>query len=370
MIIALVIAVALLAYANGANDNFKAVATLYGSSTLGYRPALALATLAQVLGSLASVLLAGALLEAFGGKGLVPAAVVGQPAFLLAVGAGAAGTVLIATRAGLPVSTTHALVGGLVGGGLAMAPTQLHWTHLGAGYFLPLLTSPLVALLGAALLYPLARGLRRRLRVQPTTCVCLDGGVEEADPQPDGTLILRRTGLTVRVEDVSVCRQRYDGFIAGVSAQRVVDALHAGSAFTLGFARGLNDTPKIFALLVAAGYSGVDPRAALLAVAVVMGVGGLLHARRLADTLGHRITDINHGQGLLANGVSSALVVGASLLGSPVSTTHVSTGAIFGIGLWSGRTDWRVVGGIVLAWVATLPLGAALAWVIGRALMA
>ncbi len=370
MIFALVMAVALLAYANGANDNFKAVATVYGSKTLGYRPALALATVAQVLGSLASVLLAGALVKAFGGKGLVPAVVVGDPTFLVAVGAGAAATVLIATRVGLPVSTTHALVGGLMGGGLAMAPADLAWSRLGSGYFLPLLTSPLMALVGAALLYPVARGLRRRLRVEPTTCVCLDGGVEHADMQPDGSLILRRTGLRVHVEDVGACSQRYEGSIVGVSAQRVVDTLHTASALTLGFARGLNDTPKVCALLVAAGWSGVDPRLALLVVAVVMGLGGVLHARRVAETLSHRITDINHGQGLLANAVSSALVVGASMLGSPVSTTHVSTGAIFGIGLWNGRTDWRLAGGIVLAWVATLPLGASLAWVTARALMA
>ncbi len=92
-----------------------------------------------------------------------------------------------------------------------------------------------------------------------------------------------------------------------------------------------------------------------------MALGGLLHSRRIAETLGHRITSMNHGQGLIANSVASALVIGASLLGSPVSTTHVSTGAIFGIGVWSGKADTRVIGGIVLAWVATLPLGAAVA---------
>jgi len=68
-----------------------------------------LATAAKLLGSLASVLLAGALLRAFGAKGLVPPEVVGDPRFLVSVGAGAAATVLLATRVGLPISTTHAL---------------------------------------------------------------------------------------------------------------------------------------------------------------------------------------------------------------------------------------------------------------------
>ena len=76
----LVVAGVLLAYANGANDNFKALATVYGSSTLSYRAALWLATAAQVAGSVASVLLAGALLAAFAGHGLVGAATVANPA--------------------------------------------------------------------------------------------------------------------------------------------------------------------------------------------------------------------------------------------------------------------------------------------------
>ena len=63
-------------------------------------------------------------------------------------------------------------------------------------------------------------------------------------------------------------------------------------------------------------------------------------------------------------------MIGASLMGSPVSTTHVSTGALFGIGLWNDRTNWRMVGGILGAWIATLPLAAALAasaaWLLGR----
>ena len=97
----------ILAYANGANDNFKAVATIYGSSTLGYRASLILGTVAQVCGSVASVFLATALLSAFSGKGLVPDAVAAEPHFLAAVGIAAAGTVMLATLIGLPISTTH-----------------------------------------------------------------------------------------------------------------------------------------------------------------------------------------------------------------------------------------------------------------------
>jgi PiT family inorganic phosphate transporter len=104
-----------LAFANGANDNFKATATLYGSGILGYGQARRLATVAQIAGSAASVVWADALLRAFGGKGLVPDAVVGDPTFLVAVGLGAAVTVLFASRVGLPISTTHVSTGALFG---------------------------------------------------------------------------------------------------------------------------------------------------------------------------------------------------------------------------------------------------------------
>jgi len=114
MILLLVLAALILAYANGANDNFKATATAYGAGVLGYAKARRLATFAQIAGSLASVILADSLIAAFGGKGLVPNEVVGDPRFIVAVAASAAATVLLATRVGLPISTTHALVGGLI----------------------------------------------------------------------------------------------------------------------------------------------------------------------------------------------------------------------------------------------------------------
>lgn len=363
----LLLAVLTLAYANGANDNFKATATLFGSGTHGYRAALGLATAAQIAGSLASVFLAGLLLKAFSGKGLVPGSVVTDPHFLVAVATGGAGAVLLATRLGIPISTTHALIGALVGAGAIFAPGELQWSALGTRYFLPLLLSPLLALVGAALLYPLARVLGRALGIRATTCVCIGERLEPVVVGLDGALLLKRTGAAVTLGESEACETSYVGRFAGISAERLCDHLHRLSACALGFARGLNDTPKVLALLVAAGWSGMPPALALAIVAVVMAIGGLLHSRRIAETLGHRITSMNRAQGLVANGVSSALVIGASLMGSPVSTTHVSTGAIFGIGTQTGRADWRVVSGIVAAWVATLPLAALLA--VGCALL-
>ena len=188
------------------------------------------------------------------------------------------------------------------------------------------------------------------------TCLCLAERIEPVALTAEGVLVIARTGLELSADLAGQCRRVYHGRVVGLSAQRVVDVMHLASAFALGFARGLNDTPKILALLVAAAWSGMSMSLSLGAIAVVMAAGGVIHSRRIAETLGRRITEMNRGQGLVANAVGSTLVIGASIAGMPVSTTHVSTGAIFGIGLWTGRTDRRVVGQIVAAWVLTVPL--------------
>jgi len=351
----------LLAFANGANDNFKGVATLFGGGTASYRGALGWATVTTLAGSVAALLLAGGLLAAFSGKGLVPPEVVADPRFPAAVALAAGGTVLLATRLGFPVSTTHALIGGLVGAGLVASPAGVDPGRLGGTFVLPLLTSPFVALVLALGLYPPASRLRRTLGVSRETCLCVGNEVVAVVPGDPGTpeAALARVSLpTLAVGTEATCRVRYQGRFLGLGAEAAVDAAHYLSAGAVGFARGLNDTPKIAALLLA-GHA-VGPAAAIPGVAVAMALGGLLAARRVGETLAHRVTGMNPGQGLVANGVTSLLVVGASRLGMPVSTTHVACGALFGIGAATGRARWGVIGRILLAWAVTLPVGAGL----------
>ena len=144
------IATLLLAYANGANDNFKGVATLFGSRAASYRQAIGLATIATFAGCIASVFLAAELVRAFSGRGLVPDAVAASPQFLLAVAIGAGSTILLATRLALPVSTTHGLLGALVGAGAMAAGRDLNLEALGNTFVLPLLLSPVAAVLVTA----------------------------------------------------------------------------------------------------------------------------------------------------------------------------------------------------------------------------
>jgi len=221
--------------------------------------------------------------------------------------------------------------------------------------------SPLLALGFASLIYPIAHQARRYFGIDAGTCLCIGESRDPVRQTSNGAWIVERTGLTLTLDQAENCRDVYTGEALGVSVQSIVDRLHQVSAFSLGFARGLNDTPKVLALLVTAGWSGFDPRLSLGVIAGAMALGGYLRARRVAETLAHGITKLTHGQGLLANSIASGLVISASLLGSPVSTTHVSTGALFGIGLWNKGTDWSTVTGIVAAWIGTLPVAAAIA---------
>jgi inorganic phosphate transporter, PiT family len=96
-------------------------------------------------------------------------------------------------------------------------------------------------------------------------------------------------------------------------------------------------------------------------VAIAIAVGGLLGARRVAETVGKKITPLDPGQGLVANASTAFLVIAASVWKLPVSTTHVSTGSILGIGVLRRTAQWRVLGGILVAWLATLPAAALVA---------
>lgn len=346
-----------VAFANGANDNFKGVATLYGSGTLSYSKALAWGTLTTLAGSLSAAVLSGALVTRFSGKGLVAEAIVADPAFLAAVAIGAALAVLAATRFGFPVSTTHALTGGLLGAGLVLAgPSQLSYGILASSFVLPLLLGPLLALLLAAALHGGSRWALGRVRITNESCLCVGSERPLAALVAGAGAVPLAAGLKVTVDHVQTCEQRYPGWALGFELGSARDRLHILSAGAVGFARGLNDTPKIVALLVGASAIGAGAASAMTALAIA--AGGLLAARRVAETLSFRITGMDHAHAFSANVVTAALVTLASPLGLPVSTTHVCCGALFGIGIVSGEARWKTIVQILGAWLTTLPFAA------------
>jgi inorganic phosphate transporter, PiT family len=351
-----------LASSNGANDNFKGVASLFGSHTCNYRTAISWATVTTFAGSIMSIFLAQGLLKKFSGKGIVPDHFVGSEYFLLAVAIGAGLTVIIATLTGFPISTTHALTGAIMGCGFVAVGLQVNLSALGKGFVLSLLLSPVLAIAVAGALYILFHALRVATGTTKEWCICI--GAEErivAMPQPSSSFALRgvTSPITLTVDEQQNCRERYTGSFLGISSQQLMGAGHFLSAGTVSFARGLNDTPKIVVLLLL--WKALDIRWGFAAVAMAMAIGGLLNARKVAETMSRKITAMNHGQGFTANLTTAILVVSASLFGLPVSTTHVSVGSLFGIGLTTGKANLRMMSAIVLSWLVTLPCAAVLA---------
>ncbi len=302
--IILVLAVGFVAYTNGANANFKGVASLYGSGTTTLRTALMWGTATTFLGSLAALFLAQGMLKTFSGRGLVPDALVESPEFVSAVGIGAALTSFLATRFGFPVSTTHAIVGALLGAGLAGSGSDVQFAALGKTFVYPLFFSPAIAIVLGIVFYVILRAIR----------------------------------------------------LAPDSRTLTLDRMHYLSTGAASFARGLNDTPKMAALLLVA--PGIDIRLGMLAVAIVIAIGGLFDAENVAETLAKKVTDMNPGQGFAASLVTAILVSTASFHSMPVSTTHVSVGSLLGIGIVTKQAKWRKVGEILLAWIITVPCGA------------
>lgn len=359
-IVALFLATLFLAYSNGANDNFKGVATLFGSKTTNYKVAIWWATLTTFAGSVCSIFLAQNLLKNFSGKGLVPDAIADAFDFHLAVAIGAGLTVIIATLTGFPISTTHGITGALVGAGLVAIGTQVNFAKLGNSFLLPLLLSPILAIILGILMYSLFRYIRVRLGIQKDWCICL-GETQTVIPipQPDATNILQcitTTDIAVNTEEN--CTQKYSGKFWGVKSQQLFDACHFFSAGIVSFARGLNDTPKIISLLLI--IQALSIQWGMLAVAIAMAVGGLLNAKKVAETMSKKITVMNPGQGFAANIVTGVMVIAASVYGLPVSTTHVSVGSIFGVGLISRKANARVFYQILLSWFLTLPIAASM----------
>ena len=306
-LILLFLATCFVAFTNGANANFKGVASLYGSGTASLRTTVWWGTATTFAGAITALFAARGLLAAFSGKGLVPDPLTQSPNFLLAVALGAALTSFLATRLSFPVSTTHALVGALIGAGLASGDHTVHLGPLEKTFVRPLLLSPVLAIAAGALMHFVLKAAR---------------------------LLPDHRTLTL-------------------------DTLHFLSGGAASFARGLNDTPKIAALLLVA--HALDIRWGFAAVAVTMAAGGLLDARNVAETLAKKITGMNPGEGFAAN-VATALLVGtASFHSLPVSTTHVSVGSLVGIGIVTRKAHWKAVVGIALSWLITLPCAAALA---------
>lgn len=323
---------AALAFANGANDVSKSIAPLVGgcgSPGNGLmRRALLWGGLFSGLGSILALAVAGAMFKAFS-QGIVAGEP--TPVFALTVVAGATGWVLLSTRLGLPVSTTHAIVGATVfSAAFLFGPGAVAWGFLGPKVLLPLAVSPFMAFVITFLLCRLG--------------LC--------QPAP---WMARARSILLILPGASALDRKVCGRGTAIG--------HWGSAAAISFARGLNDAPKMAAvgfLLLPAGLPLASPLAYLV-VAGAMVAGSLTWGQRVTETLAHRVTSMDCGGGLRAGLTTAALVSAGATLGAPMSTTHVSSGAIIGVGAERRRLVWPTVRSMLLAWLVTLPVAGLLA---------
>jgi inorganic phosphate transporter, PiT family len=304
LLISLFIATLFLAYVNGANDNFKGVATLLGSRTTSYQTAILWATFTTFAGSLAATYLGRTIVTQFTGKGILPDAIANAPEFHLAVAIASALTVLIATIFGFPISTYQSLIGALFGAALVAHGLKVNFAVLGVSFILPIFLSSIIAIPLSAGTYSLIDYIKNRFHWQVN--------------------------------------------------QTILNILHYTSAGIFSFTRGFNDTAKIASLILIIDYFSVA--GAMITIAMAMGLGGLLNSQKVAETMSTKITSMNRTQGLSANIITSILVILASIYNLPISTTQVSVDSIFGVGIVGGKANNLVFAQILLAWILTIPV--------------
>lgn len=320
--LAILILVLALAWANGANDVSKGIATLVGSGSADAKRAVIWGTFWTVMGGLAAALWGGALVSAFS-HAFVTAGLAADLSFVACSVLGAAAWVGAALWIGLPVSTTHALLGGVVGAALPIGGVDaLELDAIAHKAALPLLVSPLLAII---------------------LCVAM----------------LRAVSI-VRRKERSKAREVGT---AGVS-------LHWLSSGATSFARALNDVPKIAAFLIlASSIAPVTPLLqsestflAIVLVTIAMAVGSLWGGFRVLRVLAYQVATVNSDSGVVANLGTSLLVLAASPLGLPVSTTHVSSGALIGVRLAGKKKPKQdALKNVLFGWIVTLPVAAAFA---------
>ena len=296
-------------YTNGFHDAANAIASAIGTRALTPRVALAMAAVLNLVGAF----IAEGVAETIG-KGIVTTPM-GTHGLLIVFAAliGAVAWNLITWWFGLPSSSTHALIGGLVGAGMAASVT-VHWRHVIDKVLLPMIYSPLIGLV---------------------------------------------LGYGVMLAIMWIFRKR--------RAHRVHRGFRRAqilSAASLALGHGLQDAQKtmgiiVLALIATGHHNGFGiPLWVKVSAASAISLGTWSGGWRIMRTLGRRVIDLDPARGFAAEATASSVLYTTALwLHAPVSTTHVLTSSIMGVGATKRRSAvrWGVAGNIVVAWVLTFP---------------
>lgn len=336
-----------LAAANGANDVPKGIATLAGAGVAKLKTALVWGTITTAVGCLVSLHFASKMTALFS-KGIVSAKP--TPAFAAAVLTGTLAWIALATWRRLPVSTTHALVGALLGAGTLFASSAVEWRGLMVKVIQPLLISVVIAYAISAILAGIARFLHRKVyakravtplahdRARVGAGAGAGAGLAEADAAPQSEAVLTSDKLGP------------------------IGIAHWFTSGATSFARGMNDAPKIVAIGSFALFAGLTPTTLLFAVTAAMAIGGLVAGHRVAGRMANDVIKMSHVEGFTANLTTATLVGLGAFQGLPMTTTQVSIGAIAGTaGSDLSRLTKKVVRAFAIAWLVTPPFAATVA---------
>ncbi|MBI1285403.1 MAG: hypothetical protein GC183_13885 [Thiobacillus sp.] len=338
-----------LAFANGANDVSKGIATLAGAGLTSVNGAIAWGTIWTVAGAFSGLLWGSVIIENLSSSlyaetsaFYMPAALAAACAPILWVG--------LATWRKWPVSTTHAIVGGMIGVGLMASGMQgVNWDAFLSKIALPLLASPFMAIM---LAWPLSPALEKLASATHRVRFCLT-------PVPKFALLPANNRAATPLQDciVCACDSPQAGLTHGVAIS--IDHMHWLTSGLLSFSRGLNDTPKLIA--VALPFLLLDnntaPTWTFVVGALAVGLGSWTAGKTITRVLGFNVTQMNHEQGFSANLIAALLVIGASRFGLPVSTTHVSSSAIMGVGLANKESlNMHTIRSMLFAWLVTAPI--------------
>jgi PiT family inorganic phosphate transporter len=387
-----------MAWGIGANDVANAMATSVGSKALTIKQAILVAAIFEFLGAV----LAGGAVTSTIRKGIVDTGpLTGTPELLIygmLAALLAAGTwLLIASRNGWPVSTTHSIVGAIVGfAAVGIGVDAVKWGKVGT-IVMSWVVSPLTAGVIAYLIYlsvqrlilsqedPLEKAKRYVpvyifLAAFTITLVTILKGLKHV-----GLDISIRNSYLLAISIAVVIALVGAMFIRRIepdrkaektqhfyTVERVFGVLMVVTACGMAFAHGSNDVANaigpLAAVISVATTGTIAAQSALPIWVLMLGGAGIViglatFGRHVIATVGKRITQLTPSRGFAAELAAATTIVIASGTGMPISTTHTLVGAVLGVGMARGieAIDLRVVGRIFVSWVVTIPAGASLA---------
>ncbi|MFC3607673.1 inorganic phosphate transporter [Stutzerimonas tarimensis] len=386
-----------MAWGVGANDVANAMGTSVGSRALTIKQAILIAMVFEFLGA---YLAGGEVTQTIKG-GLVDANVISPDLMVLGMMSAllAAGTWLfIASLKGWPVSTTHSIIGAVVGfAAVGVSMEAVHWAGLGpiaASWVVSPVLSGVVSFLlfmsVQKLIIDTEEPFRNAKRFVPlymfatgfmVAVMTISRGLKHVglDLSPAQSFVLSMgVGVLVMLLGIALLSRiridaEADKSFHYASVEKVFAVLMIFTACSMAFAHGSNDVANAVGPLAAVveviqsggeavGAQAVLPPWVLLlgAIGIVVGLG--TYGYKVIATIGKGITELTPSRGFAAELATATTVVGASAIGLPVSTTHTLVGAVLGIGIARGigALNLGVVGSIFMSWLITLPAGAGL----------